>query len=321
MVDQLPRDGDFVGKIMTVTGPVDPAEMGLVLPHEHVMSTFGAESARYPFYDREKLLGSVLTYLEQIKGYGCRTLVDCTATHFGRHPELLREISRRTGLHILTNTGYYGAAQDQYVPRHAYEETADQVSARWIRECQYGIDDTGVYPGFIKTAVDDGWLSEIDRKLIVAAVRTSLATGLVIQTHVGNNWESVQEIFTILEEEGLDPGAWIWTHAHQMPEIDLLVQAAVQGAWISLDGINAATAPGIVEVVAEMKVRGHLTGVLLSHDGDSYFGEGEFRPYHYLFTDFIPTLEQHGFNKAEIQQLAVDNPRRAFTIRVHPAHA
>jgi phosphotriesterase-related protein len=319
--DHKPGNGYFAGKIMTVTGAIDPADMGLALPHEHVMSTFGAESARYPPYDKAALLGSVLPYLEKLRGYGCRTLVDCTATHFGRHPELLRQISRLSGLYILTNTGYYGAADDKYVPPHAYGENADQIAGRWTREWQYSIDDTGVRPGFIKTAVDAGPLSDIDRKLIVAAARTSLSTGLTIQTHVGDNWDAVQEILSILGEEGLDPAAWVWTHANHMPDVGRLAQAAAQGAWIALDGINATAAPGILDVIAEMKVRGRLTNLLLSHDGDSYFGDGEFRPYHYLFTDFIRALEQRGFNKTEIQQLTVDNPRRAFTIRAHPAHA
>jgi phosphotriesterase-related protein len=279
------------------------------------MSTFGDESARYPYYDVAAVLETVQPYLKKIREYGCQTLVDCTATHFGRHPELLRRISERSGLYILTNTGYYGAADDRYVPSHAYEESADQIAARWIREWRYSIDDTGVYPGFIKTAVDGDPLSEIDRKLIVAAARVSLATGLTIQTHVGDNWDAVQGILSILSEEDLDSGSWIWTHANHMEDVERLVRAASLGAWISLDGISRESAPSILGIVAEMKSRGHLANVLLSHDGDSYFGEGEFRPYHYLFTDFIPALEQHGFSEDEIYQLTVVNPRQAFTIR------
>jgi phosphotriesterase-related protein len=313
-VKPTPDSRAFSGVIMTVTGPVDPSEMGLALPHEHVMSTFGAASARYPQYDVGKLLETVVPYLEKIRGYGCRTLVDCTATHFGRHPELLREISRRTGIHFLTNTGYYGAAQDKYVPPHAYEESADQIAARWTREWQYSIDDTGVFPGFIKTAVDEGPLSDIDRKLIVAAARTSLHTGLTIQTHVGDNWEAADEILSILRGESLDTGAWVWTHAHQIPQVERLVEAAQRGAWISLDGISSDSAAGILGVVKVLKERDLLGRVLLSHDGDSYFGDGEFRPYHYLFTDFIPILVEHGFSQAEITGLTVENPRRAFTV-------
>ena len=187
-----------VGKIMTVTGAVNPEAAGVTLPHEHVMSTFGAESARYPTYDVDGLSETVLPYLARIKSLGCQTLVDCTAAYFGRHPELLRRFSEESGLNILTNTGYYGAAGDKYVPGHTYEESVDQLAGRWVREWKYSIDGTGVRPGFIKTAIDSGPLSEIDRKLIMAAACTHLQTGLVIQTHTGDNWAGAQEILAIL---------------------------------------------------------------------------------------------------------------------------
>lgn len=306
----------FIGKIVTVTGPIEPEQMGCVLPHEHIMSTFGAESARYPFYDPDKLLDAVLPYLERIQEYGCQTIVDCTATHFGRHPELLRSIAQQSGLFILTNTGYYGAAEDRYVPGHAFDESALQISARWVREFVYGIDDTGVHPGFIKTAVDPGLLSEIDRKLIEAAGHTHLQTGLTIQTHTGDNLSAAQEIIAMLQNLGIHPSAWIWTHAHQAPDAAPLIEAAQEGAWLSLDGINAENCDHILQLATQIKRGGYLANLLLSHDGDSYFGEGEFRPYHYLFTDFIPQLVKNGFSKDEIWQMMVDNPRRAFTIQI-----
>jgi len=309
------------GVIMTVTGAIDPSALGVTLPHEHVMSTFGAESARYPTYDIGKLKGSVLPYLARIKGYGCQTVVDCTATHFGRHPELLQQISQESGLYILTNTGYYGAAQDRYVPQHAFEENADQIAARWVREWRFSIDDTGIYPGFIKTALDDGPVSDIDRKLVLAAARTHLQTGLTIQTHVGNNWEAVQEVLSILLQEGIHPSTWIWVHANQVQDFRVLVKAAQQGVWISLDGVNPDSAVHILTLIAQLKDSGCLGNVLVSHDGDSYFSEGDFRAYHYLFSDFIPQLIRAGFTDGEIRTLTVENPRKAFTvgIRANPA--
>jgi len=38
--------------------------------------------------------------------------------------ELLRRLSQASGLQMMTNTGLYGAAQNKYVPRFAYAETA-----------------------------------------------------------------------------------------------------------------------------------------------------------------------------------------------------
>ncbi|MBN1580196.1 MAG: phosphotriesterase [Anaerolineae bacterium] len=317
--DSSGTEGPATGKIVTVTGAIDPGEMGVTLVHEHAMSTFGAASARYPDYDVSRLFASVRPYLKRIKEMGCQTLVDCTAAYFGRHPEILRRLSLESGLLILTNTGYYGAADDRYVPPHAYRETADQLAARWTREWLYSIDGTGVYPGFIKTAVDPGPLSEIDRKLIVAAARTHARTGLTIQTHTGDNWDAVQAIPHILSMEQVHPSAWIWIHAHNVQDAGQVTQVAEQGAWISFDGLNPDSAPHILHLVQTMRRAGYLNKVLLSHDGDSYYGDGECRPYHFLFSDFIPTLRENGFSDQEIRQLTVDNPRRAFTVAVRPA--
>jgi phosphotriesterase-related protein len=302
-------------KIMTVTGALDPGEMGLALHHEHVMSTFGAELARYPYYDQARLFEVVVPYLNYLQGLGVRTLVDCTAAYFGRHPELLRKFAEISGLHILTNTGYYGAADDRYVPPHAFDESADQIAARWTREWAEGIDETGVYPGFIKTAVDSGPLSEIDRKLIVAAARTHRQTGLTIQTHTGDNTAAAQAILEILAQEGVHPSAWIWIHAHNLAELEPALQAAGQGAWISFDGLRHESADHILKQIQGMQAHGFLGHVLLSHDGDSYMN-GQSRPYHYLITDFLPMLKAHGFHEPAILQMLVENPARAYAVQV-----
>jgi phosphotriesterase-related protein len=301
--------------VMTVTGPINVEAMGLTLHHEHVMSTFGEEAARYPHYDQARLFEAVAPYLNYLRGLGVRTLVDCTAAYFGRHPELLRKLALNADLHVLTNTGYYGAADDRYVPPHAFTESADQIAERWTREWTDGIDETGIFPGFIKTAVDPGPLSEIDRKLIVAAARTHLRTGLAIQTHTGDNVEAAQAILEILAQEGVHPSAWIWIHAHNLAEIEPARQAARQGAWISFDGLKHESAAHILDLVKWMKAYGLLDHVLLSHDGDSYMN-GQSRPYHYLITDFIPMLKTHGFNEPAFDQMLVTNPRQAYTVKI-----
>ncbi|MBE3040413.1 MAG: phosphotriesterase [Chloroflexi bacterium] len=304
------------GIIMSVNGAVEPADLGFTLVHEHVMSTFGAEPARYPSYDTDRLLKQVLPYLAKLKELGCQTLVDCTAAYFGRHPELLRRISQESGLHILTNTGYYGAANDRYVPPHAYHETAEQIAGRWTREWSESIDGTGIFPGFIKTAVDGGPLSEIDRKLLIAAAITHRQTGLTIQTHTGDNIEAAHSIMSILLAEGVSPQAWIWVHASNVTDVQPLLLAAGKGAWISLDGVSGERAQHILGLMLILKENSYLSHVLLSHDGDAYSGEGEFRPFDYLFTGFIPLLKANGFSEVDIHQLTIQNPRRAFTVKI-----
>ena len=106
--------------IMTVRGSVSSDGLGPFLPHEHVMSSFGATDEQAAAYNRGIVFDAVTPYLRSVYKLGCRTIADCTAAYFGRDPVLLKHLSETTGLHVLTNTGYYGAANDRYVPQHAY---------------------------------------------------------------------------------------------------------------------------------------------------------------------------------------------------------
>ena len=302
--------------IMTVTGPAAPEELGLALAHEHVMSTFGADPERYPTYPVEQLLAQVLPYLARLKSLGLSALFDATAAFFGRHPELLRRISDESGLLLVTNTGYYAAASQRYVPRHVLTETSQQIADRWTREWQDGIDETGIRPGFIKTAVGDGPLSEVPEKLIRAAALTHLQTGLTIQTHTGDNPAAAFAMLDLLEREGVSPSAWVWVHAHAVPSIEPLLRAARRGAWISLDGISDRSAAHILSQLQALKSEGFLGQVLLSHDGDSFTSDGGLRPYEYLLTTFLPQLKQNGFSQAELDQMTIHNPAQAFAVSI-----
>src|SRR5258707_13572417 len=86
-----------------------------------------------------------------LKARGARTFVDCTPAWLGRDPNLLVRLSEASGLHIVTNTGYYGAAQDKYLPAHAFEESAEKLAERWTSEGRNGIGGPGARPGFCKT--------------------------------------------------------------------------------------------------------------------------------------------------------------------------
>ncbi len=313
-------------QIMTVKGPIPAGRLGVALPHEHVMSTFGEEPRYEPGYDEGQLLGQVVPILKKVKDLGCRALFDCTAAYFGRDVRLLRKVSEQTGLHIITNTGYYGAADDRYVPPHAFEETAEQLAGRWVQEWKEGIDGTGIRPGFVKLAVDAGPLSDIDAKLLRAGALTHLATGLTLAVHTANNPQAVQEQLAILKRTGVHPSAWVWVHAHQVALPEDVLAAAGEGAWISFDGVRVGEAgengqPGTIlkhlVLLKEMQKRGLLGQVLLSHDGNSFsVGKDTVRPCDALFTTLLPTLEADGFSRREIDGLVKTNPQEAFAVRI-----
>lgn len=325
------KQDNLQGQIVTVTGTISPDQMGTALIHEHVMSTFGKEPMFTPEYDTQQLFAQVLPYLKKVRSLGCKTIVECTAAYFGRAPELLKQLSLQSGLQILTNTGYYGAANDRYVPEHAYTEDAETVAQHWIKEWKNGIGKTGIKPGFIKTGVDNGPLSAIDAKLVRATAKTHLHTGLTTACHTGNNQEAVQATLDILSEEGVSPKAWIWTHAHQVEHLDVLLPAIKQGVWISLDGVQiqqkdngqTTTDEGNmiekhVSYLTALKKKGYWNQVLISHDGNSFTSSDtdNIRPYDAIFTHLVPRLEKEGFTQKELDQLLVKNPQEAFKINI-----
>jgi phosphotriesterase-related protein len=300
--------------VMTVQGPADPNDLGIVLPHEHIMSTFGAPATDTPSYDQDRLLALAVPYLRRIAGLGCGAVVDCTTEYFGREPGLLRRISQESGVHIVTNTGYYAAAADRYVPDHALREDAPTLAARWTAEWRDGIRDTGIRPGFIKIAVDEGPLSELDRKVVRAAGLAHRETGLLIQNHLGNNPTVAREILEVLAQDGVPPASWVWVHAHTVPDASSLRAAMEQGALVSLDGLGESSAGHILDLLRAIREWGRLGQVLLSHDGNAYDTSGGSRPFHYLMTHFIPLLESAGFRPEEIRTLTSVNPARALSV-------
>jgi phosphotriesterase-related protein len=164
-----PAIAQMQGKVMTVLGPVaaDSSPGGglaPVLPHEHILVDFiGAEQASPTRYDADEVFAVSLPHLERLRAAGGRTLVECTPAGLGRDPALMARLSRASGLHILTNTGYYGSGQNKFVPADGLTATAAELAAKWKAEAREGIDGTGVRPGFIKISVDPGPLSALHR--------------------------------------------------------------------------------------------------------------------------------------------------------------
>jgi phosphotriesterase-related protein len=319
---RLPEHGESAARVMTVTGPIESATMGFTLPHEHVLVDFvGAEQVGKHRYDPDEAFSVILPHLRQAKALGCETFVECTPAYIGRDAALVKRLSEASGLRILTNAGYYGAADDKFVPAHAYDETPDQLADRWVAEWRDGIEGTGVRPGFMKIGVDRGSLSEIDEKLVRAAARAHLRTGLTVMSHTGPATPAREQL-AVLREEGVHPSAWIWTHAQAERNNDEHRDAARAGAWIAFDGIHRRELERDLAHLRAMKGFGLLDRVLLSHDAGWYSpgepGGGDFRPFVDLFESFLPALDQEGFTKEEIRLLTVENPARAFGIRVRP---
>jgi phosphotriesterase-related protein len=312
--------------IMTVNGPVPASEMGITLTHEHVLVDFiGADSTGYRRWDKEEVVKKVVPFLAEIQEFRVSTLVECTPAYLGRDPWILKALSEQTGMHLITNTGYYGAHNNRFIPAQFHQMSAEEISLIWVEEFENGIDGSGVRPGFIKIAVDNSdTLSAAHRKVITAAALTQQKTGMVIASHTGPDAPAFEQI-SVLQSHNIDPSCFIWVHA-QLGTLEGNIKAARLGSWVSLDNVNLKRVPGsaydvewYAERIAALKEAGFLHRVLISHDAGWYKPEeergGDFRGYTGIFTALVPALKSLEFSKEDLDQLLVENPREAFSLR------
>ena len=283
--------------IQTVRGAMEASRLGTTLMHEHVLVDFvGADKVSRDRYDPDEVFRIALPHLERARSLGCKTLVECTPAYIGRDPLLLRRLSEASGLNIVTNTGYYGAADDKFIPPHAYRETADQLAARWIKEYDQGIEGTRgikgspIRPGLIKT-------------------------GLAVATHSGDGTAAL-EALSLWKEQGAPAWAFIWVHAQNESDTGKHLQAAREGAWVEFDGIREKSVPRHLEFVKNMKAHALLDRTLVSQDSGWYHvgdpGGGDYRGYLTLFTRFSPAAREAGLTESDLEMLVVANPHNAL---------
>ncbi|UCF00464.1 MAG: hypothetical protein JSV82_03605 [Planctomycetota bacterium] len=308
--------------IMTVRGAIEPAEFGKVLAHEHVMCDFiGAAKTGRHRYEVDDVVKTTLPFLQEVKQRGFRGFVDCTPAWLGRDVEVLRQLSESTDLHILTNTGYYGASNNKYLPSHALKETSEQLASRWIREWKEGIDGTEIRPGFIKISVDKGPLSEIHQKLVRAAAKAHLQTGLTVACHTGEARAALGVLETV-QGEGVKPSAMIIVHSDGILDMKVHFKLAEAGAWVEYDGVSDKPIKRHAGLIKKMLKAGYGDRLLISHDagwyrvGEGKSGKEKIRPYTAISDKLIPALKTAGLTDNDLQKLFVDNPAKAFTVGV-----
>jgi phosphotriesterase-related protein len=305
--------------IQSVGGTVTAAPGEVWLSHEHILVDFiGADSIDKTKWHRDSVINAMSGYLEELKQHNVKFFVDATPAYLGRDVLLLEKLAKKTGLAILTNTGFYGAVNDKYIPSFAFAKTAKELAEIWINEYENGIEGTSVKPGFIKISVDArDTLDAIDEKLVKAAALTHLKTGLTILSHTGQAkglWPQLK----ILKEMKVSPSAFVWVHAQNEDDKDNYLLAAKEGCWIALDGLGWELEKH-TEKLLFARQNGILDRILISHDAGWYDPQKpiqEIKPYTNIFKVLIPALQAKGFTKEELDLLLSKSPLRAFSIHV-----
>lgn len=325
-----------MGYIETVTGAVDPNDLGITHMHEHILCDqrlCRGEGLRPRGSDVGLMVLDdetvAIRELSDLRALGADAIVEVTMQAWGRNVVALRRISEATGLKIIASSGFY---TEQCHPDFVQHQSADELAAGLIREVTEAVEDTGIRTGLLKAAVSRPVIEGPEEKCARAVARAQRSTGVAITTHTsgsarfeipgGNIGPSLLDLF---ESEGADPQRVIVGHLDENADIRNLVALCRRGAFVQFDVIGKThwmLDETRADLVREIVDRGFVDHLLLSTDRNrrlelkSHGGLG----YAHMLTTFVPMLRERGLTEGVITRMLVENPRRALAIE-RPAPA
>lgn len=318
--------------INTVSGVVQPKDLGFTLIHEHLSAGMpGWEFDNWRF-DRKGQMAGLVEKLKEIKGLGVSSMVDPCPMELGRIPDFAAEAAEKSGIKIVIATGVYNEALG--FPMHFRMMSPDDIAEIYVRELTEGIDGSGIKAGIIKTATGGvpGWtpadkgVTANEQKALRAAARAHKATGAPILCHNSELTPFGRETLDIFGEEGVDFNRVLIGHACGVGDMRYYFDILERGAWLGFDRFG-------IEAIAPDKMRlASLFGLLavgydrimLSHDAVYCWLGRMTKEVEHLMTsspkwnfahickDIIPALREGGVSEAQIHTMTVSNPRTYF---------
>ena len=296
---------ELTEKVQTVLGPIAPEDLGITLPHEHLISdgscwfvepSEATEKAmvhhpvtldilwwlRYHlFQNMDDLL--LLDEQEAIKEAihfklaGGNSIVELSNIGLGRDPAALARISRATGLNVIMGSGYYLAVS------HGPEmdaKTEEEITDEIVRDIMVGAGNSGIRSGIIGEIGCSWPLADNERKSLRAAARAQQLTGAALNVHPGQGEEAAMEIVKILGDAGADLTRTVVDHIDRaVRDPQNRIKLAKTGCYLEYDLfgregyypvhhriIDLPNDAQRINEITELINKGYLSQMLISQD-------------------------------------------------------
>jgi phosphotriesterase-related protein len=312
--------------VETALGPIDTAQLGPTLMHEHVVTRSPGVHENWPhLFDRNAILAIAERKMADLHARGIRTIVDLTTVDLGRDIGLIVDVARRSRVRVIVATGVWWMPQ-RYFSAHGVDAVADL----FIRDITQGIGNSGVKAAIIKCATDTAGVTPVIENVLRASARAQKATGVPISTHTwaaGRSGEAQQAIFA---QEGVDLARVIIGHSGDSEDLGYLRGLMDRGSTIGMDrfGLENFLPTGKrVDVLARLCAEGYAGKMVLSHDANCWtdmLSEDDkrrtrpFWHYNHISDDILPALRKAGVSEDHIDRMLVENPRAIFEGRQPP---
>jgi phosphotriesterase-related protein len=319
-------------QVMSVTGPVDAADLGRVLVHEHITIDMPGQELD-PSYapDIPEIVARSVDQLQKLRAHGVGAIVDPCPVELGRDPELYATVSEKSGVKIIFATGFY--MESSGIPHYWRARDADEIAEFYLSEITDGVGSTGLRPGIIKAATGLD-ASPLERRVLAGAAKAQAQAGVAIITHTENSRHGdVQQ--AVFAENGADPARIMIGHQDEQKSAAPIAALAANGTFVGIDRVgleSLASDDHRADMVAELIRGGHRERLCLSQDcvcnskapkvpfalssGVKITVEqflGNMKPMTHVLTAFADKLRERGVTEEDLDVIFRDNPRRLLT--------
>ncbi|MBL6928158.1 MAG: aryldialkylphosphatase [Rhodospirillales bacterium] len=335
------------GKVQTVLGPIDPADLGPTLMHEHLATEFTPPAQRgeipaeitletiwelnYNWVDAPGVrcltdTEVAVREVERMIEAGGKSVVDVSTRGMGVDPTVLRKISERTGAQIVLGCGRY---LEEFMGPEDLERTVDDMAAEFIGHVNDGIDDTGVRAGIIGEIGCSWPWTKAERRSMQAAVVAQQETGLALTIHPGRHEDAPFEIVSFLRDAGADLSRTIMDHVERrLFDTDSILRLAETGIVLEFDMFGFETSRfaqgGDIDLssdgvrltrIRDLLDAGYRDRIVISHDICTRTRQMEFGGHGcgHIFRNIVPMMRRRDFDEPDIQAVLIDNPANLLT--------
>ena len=348
--------GELAGKVQTVTGVIDPRELGITLTHEHLLvdlnpaghlpaeagkkgqalKPFELRDAWYHAHfrqnlDDERLLDEDEAIAEALlfKRAGGVTLVDATTLGIGRDPIGLAHIARATGLNVIMGAGYYSME----VPQPGLDEKSEgEVLREIVRDITEGFGWPPVKAGIIGEIASSWPRHPNEEKVLRAAVAAQRETGAPLLIHPGRNPRAPIELMEMILEVGGSAERTIIGHLDRTVfDDDTLGELAATGCYLEYDlfgqeqsfypyhlAVDMPNDATRIDHLIWLFEHGHGDRVVVAHDICNKHRLRRYggHGYGHLVENVAPMMLRKGMTVEQVEAVFVGNPARVLAFRL-----
>lgn len=317
--------------VRTVSGDIDPSEMGVTYAHDHIycIPQLWKEKG-----DTDLLLDSPeasQAELELFAKAGGRTIYDATAIDYGRDVGTVKRIAEAAGVQVIATAGFNKAimwpgtmpGKGMTFNEWIASQSRDALARHVVAEVTEGMDGTDVRGGVVKFGTGYNTMNESEIKILLAVLDAHKETGAPIHSHTELGTMALEQL-DLVKAEGVDPARLTIAHLDRNPDPWLHRKVAETGVFFSFDGITRVkyySEDVRTRCILDLVRWGHEDQIMVGGDiarrtmfasyGEGGLGMGfileKWKPR------FIEEAGEAGFDGEKlVHKFFVENPQRAF---------